>query len=92
MWMMVCAMACVVLVGCSDSTLDTAKIRVAMQSVGEGPKAQLESALTDIDAGKYKDALPLLRNFAYSAKLNSSQRKLIESTIAKVRAKAAQGS
>jgi len=77
-------------VGCSNK-IDTAQIRAALQSIAPPQKAQLETALTAIDAGNYKDALMPLRKVAFGAKLNQDQAKLINSTIAKVRAKINQG-
>jgi hypothetical protein len=88
------AVACVAflaLVGCSNPNVDTAKVRAALQSIGETQKAQLEMALSAIDAGKFSDALPPLRSVAYGAKLDKKQRKIIEDTLAKVRAKIAKG-
>jgi hypothetical protein len=87
----VASLAFLTLVGCSNPNVDTAKVRNALQSLGPDQKAQLELALTAIDAGKYKDALLPLRKVAYGAKLDKSQIKLLEKTIAKVRAKIAKG-
>jgi outer membrane murein-binding lipoprotein Lpp len=86
----VASLACLTLAGCSNN-VDTAKVRAALQSIDAGPKAQLEIALSDIDAGKYNEALLPLRKVAFGAKLDNSQRKIIEDTIAKVRAKITQG-
>jgi cytochrome c-type biogenesis protein CcmH/NrfG len=77
--------------GCSNPNVDTAKVRAALQSIPGDQKTQLETALSAIDAGKYKEALPPLRTVAFGAKLDAKQRKIIEQTIAKVRAKIAQG-
>jgi hypothetical protein len=51
----------------------------------------LEVALSDIDAGKFKDAYLPLRKVANSAKLDGNQRKILADTITKVRAKIAHG-
>jgi hypothetical protein len=82
-------MACLAAVGCSNKTIDAAKIRAAFQSVSGAPKEQLEEALTDIQASNYVAALKPLRTVAYTVKMNVTQRKIFEDTMAKVRAKAA---
>jgi len=87
----VACLACLTLAGCSNPNVDTAKVRAALQSIAPEQKAQLELALAAIDAGKYSEAYPPLRKVAYGAKLDKSQRKIIESTLAKVRAKIAKG-
>jgi hypothetical protein len=84
-------LAGLVLVGCSNSKIDTAKVRLGLQSIDDSQKAQLETALTAIDAGKYKEAYPPLREIAYGAKLNQNQRKIVQDTMEKVRAKIATG-
>lgn len=85
------SVALLTLVACSNPNIDTAKVRAAMQSIAADQKVQLETALTAIDAGKYKDAYLPLRKVANGAKLDGAQRKIIEDTIAKVRAKIAKG-
>jgi predicted negative regulator of RcsB-dependent stress response len=87
----VAGLVCLAVVGCSNPNIDTAKVRAALQSIDAGQKAQLEQALTAIDAGKYNDALQPLRKIAFSAKLDKNQGKIIEDTIARVRAKIAKG-
>jgi hypothetical protein len=62
-----------------------------LQSIGGDQKAQLEMALSAIDAGKYNDALLPLRKVAYGAKLDKTQIKIVKDTIEKVRAKIAKG-
>lgn len=84
----VASLAFLTLVGCSNSNIDTAKVRAALGSLDSAKKEQLEKALTAIDAGKYKEALAPLRNIAYSAKLDPGQRKIVEDTMEKVRVKA----
>jgi hypothetical protein len=87
----VASFACLALVGCSNPNVDTAKVRASLQSIGPDQKAQLELALSAIDAGKYNEALLPLRKVAYSAKLDKDQIKLVKDTIEKVRAKIARG-
>ncbi len=87
----VASLALLTLAGCSNPNVDTAKVRAALQSIGPEQKAQLELALTAIDAGKYNEALLPLRKVAYTAKLDEDQVKLLDKTIAKVRAKIAKG-
>jgi cytochrome c-type biogenesis protein CcmH/NrfG len=85
----VASLAFLTLVGCSNPDVDTAKVRAALQSIGNEQKVQLDLALSAIDAGKYNEALQPLRKVIYGAKLDKNQRKLMEETIAKVRAKIA---
>jgi hypothetical protein len=87
----VAGLAFLLLVGCSNPNVDTAKVRAALQSIGDDQKVQLELALSAIDAGKYNDALLPLRKVAFDAKLDKKQRKIVEETIAKVRAKISKG-
>src|SRR5271170_3872123 len=86
----VACLALLTLAGCSNK-IDTAKLRAALQSIGPDQKAQLETALTAIDAGKYQDALMPLRKVAAGAKLDAEQSKIIDATLAKVRAQIARG-
>jgi hypothetical protein len=81
----VVSFAFLAVVGCSDTKIDTAQVRAGLQSVGDAQKVQLEAALAAIDAGRYKDALLPLRKVAFSAKLDSNQRKILGDTITKVR-------
>jgi hypothetical protein len=87
----VASLVSLTLVGCSNSNVDTAKVRAALQSIDAGQKEQLELALTSIDAGKYKDAVLPLRKIAFGAKLDPDQTKLVKETLAKVQAKIAKG-
>jgi outer membrane murein-binding lipoprotein Lpp len=87
----VASLAVLTLAGCSNPNVDTAKVRAALQSISPDAKAQLEVALSDIDAGKFKDAYLPLRKVANSAKLDGNQRKILADTITKVRAKIAHG-
>ena len=85
----VAGLAVLPLAGCSNSNIDTAKIRAAMQSIDAGQKATLEQGLADIDAGKYKEAHPLLQRVAFGAKLDQDQNKLLKETMKKLEAKMA---
>ncbi|MGD0812927.1 MAG: hypothetical protein ABSA83_04940 [Verrucomicrobiota bacterium] len=87
----VVSFALLAVVGCSDTKIDTAQVRAGLQSLGGAQKVQLEGALTAIDAGRYKDALLPLRKVAFSAKLDSNQRKILGDTITKVRAHIGKG-
>ena len=87
----VASLAFLALVGCSNTNIDTAKVRAGLQSIGADQKVQLEMALSAIDAGKYKEALLPLRKIAFGAKLDKTQRKIVKDTIEKVRAKIAKG-
>jgi hypothetical protein len=87
----VASVAFLTVVGCSNSNIDTAKVRAALQSVEPAQKELLEQSLTAIDAGKYKDAYPPLRKFAFSTKLTVDQNKIIKDTMARLQAKIAKG-
>jgi len=87
----VASLAFLTLVGCSNSNVDTAKVRAALQSLEPGQKEQLELALSAIDAGKYKDALLPLRKIAFGAKLDKDQSKILKDTLDKVQIKIAKG-
>jgi outer membrane murein-binding lipoprotein Lpp len=86
----VASLALLTLAGCSNN-IDTAKLRDAFQGLGKDQKLQMDVAIAAIDAGKYDEALPPLRKVAYSAKLDKTQVKLLDKTIAKVRAKIVKG-
>jgi outer membrane murein-binding lipoprotein Lpp len=86
----VASVAFLALAGCSNK-IDTAKVRGALQSISDDQKPQLEQALTDIDAGKFNEALLPLRRVAAGAKLDKTQSEIIDDTLAKVRAKIAKG-
>ena len=87
----VASLAFLTLVGCSNSNVDTANVRAALQSLEPGQKEQLELALSAIDAGKYKDALLPLRKIAFGAKLDKDQSKILKDTLDKVQIKIAKG-
>jgi hypothetical protein len=82
-------MVCLLPLACSNKSIDTAKVRAAFASVAGAPKQQLDEALGDIEASNYVAAVEPLRRVAYSVKMNATQRKLLEDTMAKVKAKAA---
>jgi len=76
-------------VGCSNSNIDTAKVRAAFASVQGDPKMQLETALAAIDATNYVAAVAPLEKAAYELKMDTNQREILMDTLKKVRAKAA---
>ena len=86
----VAGLVALTVVGCTNTTIDPAKVRAACASVDPSQKAKLEQGLKAIEAGKYNDALLPLREFAFGAKLDKSQVEIINDTIAKVRIKIAQ--
>ncbi|HUD45374.1 MAG TPA: hypothetical protein VMR33_01020 [Candidatus Baltobacteraceae bacterium] len=83
-------LVCVVAVGCSNSNIDTAKVRAAFPSIDGDAKAQLEQALAAIDASNYVAAVKPLEKAAYEIKMDKTQRNILEDTLKKARAKAAQ--
>ncbi len=85
----VASVAFLALAGCSNSNIDTAKVRAGLQSIEPAQKAELEVALSAIDAGKYKDALLPLRKIAFGAKLDKNQSKILKDTLKKVQTKIA---
>jgi hypothetical protein len=87
----VAGLLCLNLAGCSNSNVDTAKVRAALQSLDAGQKDELETALTAIDAGKFKEALLPLKKIGYGAKLTKDQSKVVRDTLRKVEAKIANG-
>jgi hypothetical protein len=80
---------CLAATGCSNKSIDVAKVRDAFQSLSDGPKEQLEQALKDIEASNYVAAVKPLERVAYSIKMDVKQRKLLEDTLTRTRAKAA---
>jgi hypothetical protein len=85
----VAGMMCLAAAGCSNKTIDTAKVREAFQSVTGPPKEQLDEALTDIDASNFTAAIKPLRTVAYSVRMDANQRQILEDTMNKVKARAA---
>jgi hypothetical protein len=83
------SLAGLVLLGCSDKNIDTAKVRAAFQSLtGEG-RQYLDQGLKDIDESNYVAAGKPLKILAYKVKLDKNQTAILQDTITKVEAKAA---
>jgi cellobiose-specific phosphotransferase system component IIA len=80
---------CLVAAGCSNSNIDTAKVRAAFPSIDGDAKAQLEQALAAIDASNYAAAVKPLEKAAYEIKMDKNQREILTDTLKKARAKAA---
>ena len=83
------ALLCLAAFGCSNKEIDVAKVRDAFQSVTGAPRQPLDEALRDIETSNYLAALKPLRTVAYSVKMNAAQRKILEDTVTKVKARAA---
>jgi hypothetical protein len=77
-------------VGCSNKNIDTDKVRAAFPNIAGDAKAQLEQSLADIDATNFAAAVKPLEKATYEIKMDAGQRKILEDTLKKVRAKAAQ--
>jgi ribosome recycling factor len=75
--------------GCSNQNIDTAKVRVALQSLSGDAKQYLDQGLQAIDESNYVAAVRPLRTIAYKVKLDKNQREILEDTITKAEAKAA---
>lgn len=82
-------LVCLLAAGCSNSNIDTARVRAAFPSITGDGKAQLETALGAIDASNYAAAVKPLEKAAYEIKMDKNQRVILEDTLQKVRAKAA---
>jgi len=82
-------LVCLAAIGCSNSKIDTAKVRAAFPSLDGDAKAQLEHGLVAIDAGNYVAAVKPLEKLSYEIKMDKKQRKILEDTLKKARAKAA---
>jgi hypothetical protein len=74
--------------GCSNHNIDTAKVRAAFPSIDGDAKVQLETGLSAIDAGNYIAAVKPLEKASYEMKMDKDQRKILEDTLKKARAKA----
>jgi hypothetical protein len=74
--------------GCSDQTIDTAKLQTAFQSAPADVRAYLDTGVAAISAGKFSDALPALQHVAFAATMTKDQRLILTDTIKKVKAKA----
>jgi hypothetical protein len=80
---------CFAAAGCSEKSIDTAKVRAAFPTVADTSKQLLEEGLADIDHSNYVAAVKPLRMFAFTTKMDRAQRKIMADTIARVNAKAA---
>lgn len=80
---------CLFAVACSNSKINTAKVRAAFPALDGDAKVQLEQGLAAIDASNYVAAVKPLEKAAYEIKLDKNQRVILEDTLKKVRAKAA---
>jgi hypothetical protein len=74
--------------GCSNRNIDTTKVRAAFPSVDGDAKVQLETGLSAIDAGNFVAAVKPLEKASYEIKMDKDQRKILEDTLKKARAKA----
>jgi cytochrome c-type biogenesis protein CcmH/NrfG len=83
-------LAWLVAAGCSNNNIDTAKVRAAFASLSGGPKDDLDLALKAIEQSNYVAAIRPLKVLAISVKMDKNQTLLLEDTLAKVEAKAAQ--
>lgn len=76
--------------GCSNKNIDTAKVRAAFQSLSGDARQNLDLGLKAIDESNYAAAVRPLKTIAYKVKLDKNQRDILEDTITKAEAKAAQ--
>jgi len=76
--------------GCSDKKIDTAKVRAAFPSLSGGARQYLDQGLKAIDESNYEAAVRPLKNIAYKIKLDKNQTAILEDTITKAEARAAQ--
>jgi hypothetical protein len=82
-------LVCLLAVGCSNTNIDTAKVRAAFPSIAGDGKVQLEAALAAIDSSNYVAAVKPLEKATYEIKMDKEQRVILTDTLKKVRAKAA---
>jgi hypothetical protein len=75
--------------GCSNKSIDTARVRAAFQSASGETRDWLEQGLKAIDQSNYVAAVRPLKKVAYTAKLDKDQRIILEDTIARAEARAA---
>jgi hypothetical protein len=83
-------LAWLAVLGCSNHNIDTAKVRAAFPSISGEAKDDLELALKAIDQSNYVAAVRPLKVLAIRVKLDKNQSLILEDTIAKAEAKAAQ--
>jgi hypothetical protein len=76
--------------GCSNKGIDTGKVRTALASLTGEAKQNLDLGLKAIDDGNFAAAVRPLKTIAYKTKLEKEQRDILEDTITKAEAKAAQ--
>jgi hypothetical protein len=76
--------------GCSNKNIDTAKVREAFQSLSGDSRQYLDAGLKAIDESNYAAAVRPLKTIAYKVKLDKNQTEILEDTITKAEAKAAQ--
>ena len=76
--------------GCSNKNIDTAKVRAAFPSLSGEAKQNLDMGLQAIDQSNYQAAVRPLKSIAYKVKMDKNQRDILEDTITKAEAKAAQ--
>lgn len=79
---------CLAAGGCSNHTIDTAKIRSAFPSLNGDGKVQLEAGLAAIDTSNYLAAIKPLEKAKYEIKMDKSQWTLLDDALKKVRDKA----
>jgi hypothetical protein len=76
--------------GCSNKNIDTAKVRAAFPALSGEAKQNLDMGLQAIDQSNYQAAVRPLKSIAYKVKMDKNQRDILEDTITKAEAKAAQ--
>lgn len=81
---------CLGAAGCSNKNIDTAKVRAAFPNIDGDAKVQLEKGLSAIDASDFTSAIKPLEKATYEIKMDKTQRDLLQDTLKKARAKAAQ--
>jgi hypothetical protein len=83
------ALVCIAAIGCSNTKIDTAKVRAAFPSIQGDAGVQLERGLAAIDASDYAAAVKPLEKATYELKMDKKQREILEDALKKCRAKAA---
>lgn len=76
--------------GCSDRSINTAKVRAAFSSLRPDLKSELEEGLTAIETSNYVAAIRPLEKVGYGAKMDKEQKLILEDTLKKTRKKAAE--
>ena len=75
--------------GCSNNNIDTAKVRASFSSLTGEAKDDLELGLKAIDQSNYVAAIRPLKVLALKVKMDKTQSRILEDTIAKAETKAA---